>query len=77
MGVPNNFLYQQKCLKDILKTVVPNPFVTTDRSMLDTFSPALEYFRISDSMGRISQSHALKASGVTTSIRFVISRPGD
>jgi len=28
------------------------------------------------SMGRIDQSHAQKASGVTTSIHFVISRPG-
>jgi len=29
------------------------------------------------SMGRIGQSHAQKARGVTTSIHFAISRPGD
>jgi len=44
--------------------------------MLDNFTAAREYFRNSISVGRIDQSHAQKASGVTTSIHFVISLPG-
>jgi len=58
------------------KAVVPNPFVTADRSTFDKFTAARECSRNSVSMGRIDQSHAQKASGVTSSIYFVISRPG-
>ena len=42
----------------------------------DITAPTLSlYARNSASMGRIDQSHAQKASGVTTSIQFEISRP--
>jgi len=44
--------------------------------MFDNFIAAREYSRNSVSIGRIDQSHAQKASGVTTSIHFVILMPG-
>jgi len=59
-----------------IKAVIPNPFVTADRSMLDNFTAAREYSRNSVSMGRIVQSHAQKESGCATSIHLVFSRPG-
>ena len=58
------------------KAVIPNPFVTADRWKLDNFAETRAYSRNSVSMRRIAQSHAQKASGVTTSLHFVISRPG-
>jgi len=56
--------------------VVPNLFVTADRPVLDNYTAAQKYYRNSVSMRRIDQSHAQKASGVTTSIHFAISPPG-
>jgi len=53
-----------------------NPFVAADRPMLDNFTVAREYSCYSVCLRRIDQSHAQKASGVTTSIHFVISRVG-
>jgi len=43
------------CLKDILyiKAVVPNSFITADRSTLDNFTAARECSHNSVSMGRI------------------------
>jgi len=55
--------------------VVPNPFVTAERSMLDNFTAAREYSRNCVSMGRIDQSHVQKASGVTTRMHHAILRP--
>ena len=46
-------------------------------TMLDNFTATREYSCNSASVGRIDQSHAQKVSGVTTSIHFVTSRPGD
>jgi len=54
--------------------VIPNLFVTADQSTLDSFTAAREYYRDSGSMESIDQSHAQKASGVTTC--STISRPG-
>ena len=59
------------------QVVVPKPFVTADRPILDNLTAAREYSCHSVSMGRTDQSPAQKASGVTTSIHFVLSRPGD
>ena len=53
------------------KAVVPDSFVTADRSMLDNFTAGREYSCNSVSVGRFGQSHAQKASGVTTSVHFV------
>jgi len=58
------------------KAVIPNPFVTADRSMFDNFTAAWAYSRNSVAMGRTDQPHAQKASGVTTSTHFAISRGG-
>jgi len=55
--------------------VAPNTFEIADRSTLDNFTAAREDSRNSVSMGGIDQLHAQKASGVITSIRFVISHP--
>jgi len=55
--------------------MVPNPFITAERSMLDYFTAAREFSRNSVSMGRSGQSHAQKVSGVNTSVHFVICGP--
>jgi len=60
-----------------------NPEVSTEPSdkaaacrTPSLYVPTLSFYeRNSAYMGRMYQSHAQKVSGVTTSIRFVISRP--
>jgi len=59
------------------EAVVPNTFVTADRSTLDKFTAAREYSCNSVSMGRIDQSHTQKESGGATSMHFQISPPRD
>jgi len=65
----------------------PNFSITADRSTLDNFTATREHsmmvvilqqlkWSYQFEWERIDQSHALKASGVTSNIHFVISRPG-
>jgi len=63
-------------LKDIHSGSSPQTFCNRRPAMLDNLTAAREYSRNSVSIGGIDQSHAQKASGVTTSIHFIISLPG-
>ena len=76
-GCPkNSFVSTISVWKIYTTAVFPNPSLTANRSMLDDFTSAREYSSNRVSMGKIDQSHAQKASLITTSIHFVISRPG-
>jgi len=76
VGVPDNLLHLQQVFETYTLKHLSTTFCNRGSVNEWHFTAAREYSCNRVSMGRIDQSHAQKTSGVTTSIHFVISRPG-